>query len=134
MTANDIARVDPRGPRFGAAITTVLLALALILGPTWGLVPLGVALIAFGLGAFLGLDKQPWGLLYRSWVRPRLAPPAELEDSRPPRFAQLVGFIFALLAATLNAVFDFCLGCEVWALWQRLRHRAVGPRRVSLNS
>lgn len=153
MTTDTIRRIDPRGPRFGAAITAGLLALSLALGPAWGLVPLAVALTAFALGAFAGLDQQPWGLIYREWVRPRLAPPVELEDARPPRFAQVVGLgfavlgmlgsvagapvlfypavAFALLAATLNALFDFCLGCEAWTIIQRLRRRAVAPRRVA---
>ena len=149
----DIARIDPRGQRWGAAITSVLLAGALVAGPSWGLIPLVIALAAFAAGAVFGLDKQPWGLLYRHLIRPRLGPPAELEDPRPPRFAQAVGLGFAvialagalaglavvfyaaaalaLLAALLNALFDFCLGCEVWAIVQRLRHREVGQRRVA---
>ncbi len=139
--------IDPRGPRFGAVITTVLLALAIALGPRWGALPLVIALAAFAMGAFGGLALQPWGIIFRAWVRPRLGAPAELEDERPPRFAQLVGFLFAvtallgvllhvaplfytaaglaLLAAALNAVFNFCLGCEIWTLWQRARHRAT---------
>ncbi len=139
-------RVDPRGPRFGAAVTTVVLALALVLVGT----PVGTALIAwqtlvFALGALVGLQAQPYGWLFRTVVRPRLAPPSELEDAAPPRFAQAVGFVFAivaliaalagattvatvaialaLIAAFLNAVFAFCLGCEMYLILARLRHR-----------
>lgn len=152
MTTDDIARIDPRGPRFGAAVTAVLLATAILLGPVWGLIPLTVTLAAFAAGAFLGVGRQPWGLVYRRLVRPRLAAPSELEDPRPPRFAQAIGLVFsvlgvigaltgivplfyvaaafALLAATLNAVFDFCLGCEVWTIVQRPRHRAIAERRI----
>ncbi len=137
------ARIDPRGPRFGAIITSVLLAVTLLLGPTWGLVPLVIQTIAFVGGSVFGLSRQPWGWIYRTWVRPRLAPPAELEDEAPPRFAQTVGLVFAVLAlvgaltgltplfwvatgfalvaAFLNAAFDFCLGCEFYLLIQRLR-------------
>lgn len=137
------ARIDPRGPRFGAIITSVLLAVTLLLGPTWGLVPLVIQTIAFVGGSVFGLSSQPWGWIYRTWVRPRLAPPAELEDEAPPRFAQTVGLVFAVLAlvgaltgltplfwvatgfalvaAFLNAAFDFCLGCEFYLLIQRLR-------------
>ncbi len=140
-------RIDPRGPRFAAAVTAILLAAALVLGPERGLVPLGVQLAAFAAGALLGVHRQPWGWAFRRFVRPRLAPPAELEDARPPRFAQAVGLGFAavalagallgatpvfhvatgfaLVAALLNAVFDFCLGCEVYLRVQRLRRRAV---------
>lgn len=150
--------VDPRGPRFGAAVTVLVLALALVLGPVWGLIPLAIQTIAFALGAIGGLHLQPWGILYRSVVRPRLAAPTELEDPRPPRFAQAVGLgfavvalvaglvalagvpalvwvfyiatAFAFIAAFLNAAFDFCLGCEMWVLLQRLRKVDTGPRRT----
>lgn len=97
-TSSDAPQIDPRGPRFGAAITAVLLSLILILGP--GSVPalilLVVQTLAFAAGALLGPASQPWGLVFRRFVRPRLAPPAELEDARPPRFAQAVGLVFAL--------------------------------------
>jgi hypothetical protein len=137
-------QIDPRGPRFGAGITAVLLAAVLVLGPAS---PIALALLivqtlAFAAGSLLGVKAQPWGVVYRTLVRPRLDPPAELEDSRPPRFAQTVGLAFALAglagvlfplpvlfyvavafaltAALLNAVFDFCLGCEVYLLGKRL--------------
>lgn len=150
--------IDPRGPRFGAAITTVVLATTLLLGPVWGLIPLGIQTLAFALGAVGGLHLQPYGVIYKTAVRPRLKAPAELEDPRPPRFAQVVGLVFALaavagsllvlgdlagfawlfyiavafalIAAFLNAAFDFCLGCEVWVLIQRLRGAALEPRRI----
>ena len=141
--------IDPRGPRFAAAVTTAVLIAALLLGPRWGLVPLAVQLAAFGAGAVLGPARQPYSWLFRRFVRPRLGPPATLEDPRPPRFAQAVGLGFALIAlagalagaapvylaalgfalvaALLNSVFDFCLGCEVYRRVQRAR--AVGVAR-----
>lgn len=139
-----LQQIDARGPRFGAAITTAVLAAAVAAGPT----ALGAALIAvqtlvFGLGAFLGLQFQPYGIVYARVVRPRLSGPAPLEDAAPPRFAQLVGFVFAvaalggalvgswalftiaaalaLVAAFLNAAFAFCLGCEMYLLGKRIR-------------
>ena len=146
MPTTDTRQIDPRGPRFGAAITSVVLAAALLLGGTPGLILLALQAAVFALGAGLGLAAQPYGRLYRAFVRPRLAPPAELEDERPPRFAQgvglafaLVGLVgglagvpavffvatgFALVAALLNAVFAFCLGCELYLLGRRLRHPA----------
>lgn len=127
--------VDPRGPRVAAALTTAVLALALLTGSSWLLVAQAAV---FALGA---LDRSPYGWAYRRAVRPFLAPPAELEDARPPRFAQLVGLVFALLAlagvaagssvlavaataaaltaAFLNATFGVCLGCEAYLLLQR---------------
>ena len=139
-------QVDPRGPRFGAALTTVVLAVALVLvGTTAGTVLIAWQALVFALGAFVGLNAQPYGWLFRRLVRPRLAPPTELEDAAPPRFAQLVGFVFAavalvaavtgvtvvatvaialaLAAAFLNAAFGFCLGCEMYLLGRRLATR-----------
>jgi hypothetical protein len=138
------ALIDPRGPRFGAVITSVLLTVVVILGPgsVPGLIVLLVQTLAFAAGSLLGLQAQPWGLIYRRFVRPRLGAPAELEAAEPPRFAQTVGLVFAvaglagwgfglpvlfwiatgfaLVAALLNAVFDFCLGCEVYLLGRRI--------------
>lgn len=139
-------KVDPRGPRFGAVITSTVLAMILLTAPS----PLASALlilqtVVFGLGAFAGLQFHPYGWIYRTFVRPRLAPPAELEDSAPLRFAQLVGFLFAataligtlanstsvalgavglaLGAAFLNAAFNICLGCEMYLLGKRITSR-----------
>jgi len=140
------AQIDPRGPRFGGAITTIVLAAALILvGTTAGTILIAWQLLVFALGALVGLHAQPYGVLSRRLVQPRLALPAELEDIAPPRFAQAVGLgfmvialasalfgatvvttvaiAFALAAAFLNAAFDFCLGCEVFLLGKRLLHR-----------
>jgi len=137
-------QVDPRGPRFGGAVTTVVLALALVLvGTTAGTLLIAWQTAVFALGALVGLHAQPYGIFFRRVVRPRLAPPTELEDAAPPRFAQAVGLgflsvallaslagatvvatvavAFALAAAFLNAAFDFCLGCEVYLLSRRLR-------------
>ena len=147
MAADSSSRptVDPRGPRFGAAVTTVVLAVALVLmGTTVGTVLVAWQTIVFALGALVGLQAQPYGIVFRRLVRPRLSPPAELEDSAPPRFAQAVGLLFmvvaliallagatpvatvavalALAAAFLNAAFNFCLGCEMYLMWARLRH------------
>ena len=146
-STNTPPSIDPRGPRFGAAITSVVLAVTLILGPTTpGLVLLVIQTVVFALGSLVGLSAQPYGILYRRLVRPRLAAPAELEDPRPPRFAQTVGLVFALaglagllwapvlfyvavgfalVAALLNAVFDFCLGCEVYLLGRRIAGRPL---------
>jgi hypothetical protein len=131
--------IDPRGPRFAAALTTVVLAVVLLTGSAW---LLAAQTVVFALGAFVGLQASPYGAMYRRVVRPRLAPPAELEAAAPPRFAQGVGFAFglvgtvalvvgattvglvavglALAAAFLNAAFGFCLGCEMYLLVRRL--------------
>ncbi|MEJ1089903.1 DUF4395 domain-containing protein [Microbacterium sp. Mu-80] len=180
------AGIDPRGPRFAASITSVLLLIAVLLGLTglstaqftgsfgwfayqpiadtsfgfvagtnaWVISGVSVAqrvldpaflvLLAIALLFLWGVVSprtHPWSLLFRALVRPRLAPPAELEDPRPPRFAQGVGLFVvgvglllhllgvpwvlpvaaaaAFIAAFLNAAFGFCLGCQMYLLLQR---------------
>jgi hypothetical protein len=146
-------QIDPRGARFAAAVTAVVLAAVLLLAPA----PIGVALLAvqtavFAIGAGRGVQHTPYSWLFRTVVRPRIGPPAEREDAAPPRFAQAVGFGFAavglvgfllgaslvgvvatgfaLAAALLNAVFGLCLGCEAYLLIKRL----TGPRVVPVGS
>ena len=145
------AGIDPRGPQIAAGMTTVVLAAVLLLSPG----PIATALIAaqavvFGIGTVLGVQHTPYALVFRTLVRPRLAPPAHLEDPRPPRFAQgvglgfavvaLLGFLlgattlglvatgFALAAALLNAAFGFCLGCELYLVGARVLSRDATTR------
>ncbi|WP_214109748.1 DUF4395 domain-containing protein [Acrocarpospora catenulata] len=130
-------QIDPRGPRFGAAVTTLVLALVLITGNPW---LLAAQALMFLLGA---AGQAPYVLFFKRFVRPRLGPPGELEDATPPRFAQGVGIVFAvlgligfaagvtplalgataaaLLAAFLNAAFGLCLGCELYLIIRRLQ-------------
>ena len=138
--------LDPRGPRFAAALTTVVLAVALITGS--GLLVLAQAVV-FAVTA-TNPRIGPYGLIYRALVAPRLRPPAELEPVAPVRFAQLVGLTFAtagavgwlagvpalglvatgaaLAAAFLNAAFDVCLGCEGYLSIRRLTGRPLTAR------
>jgi len=131
--------IDPRGPRFAAIITTVVLATVLITGSAW---LLAAQALVFAAGALFGLRYAPYGWVYRRLIRPRLGPPTELEPEAPPRFAQAVGLVFALVgvagyatgltwlgmaataaalaAAFLNGVFGFCLGCEMYVLIRRV--------------
>jgi hypothetical protein len=136
-------QVDPRGLRFGAALTTVVILVVMVTG-RWEL--LAAQAVIFAAGAIAGLRFAPYGLLFKVAVRPRLGPPAELEAEAPPRFAQAVGLFFAavgvvgyasgftalgivaaamaLVAAFLNAAFGFCLGCEMYLLIRRVRPAA----------
>lgn len=113
-------------------------AAARILDPGFLLLSAIAALFLWGV---LSPRTAPWGVLYRTVVQPRLSPPAELEDPRPPRFAQGVGLVVAVtglllhavgvpwalpvaaamafIAAFLNAVFGLCLGCQLYLLLQR---------------
>ena len=184
------AGIDPRGPRFAASITAVLLLVAVVLSlvgvstargfgwfayqpladesfavvaGSWVLPSVGLATRAADPGFILSAviaalflwgvawpSTAPWGVLFRKLVRPRLSAPEELEDPRPPRFAQGVGLFVvavglalhlagvpwalpiaaaaAFIAAFLNAAFAFCLGCQLYLLLQRAvpKKRAAG--------
>jgi len=168
--------IDPRGPRFGAGITAVILlaliAYALLRDPSTGttsidhgtdgeeaswsslslltvserlLLPstivLALLVALFAWGAFAGIQRHPYGLLFKALIGPRLTPPTELEDPVPPTFAQGIGFVitlvglvlhvagvpwalvfaasFAFIAAFLNSVFGYCLGCQIYLLLVR---------------
>ncbi len=130
--------VDPRGPRFAAWVTTAVLAV--VLATSWWPL-LAAQAVVFAIGAFAGLRVAPYSLVYRHLVAPRLRATGEREDAGPLRFAQGVGFgfavlgtlgyaldvpglgavatAFALAAAFLNAAFAFCLGCETYLLIRR---------------
>jgi len=136
--------IDARGPRFGAAITTAILALALVFHSPIAII---FQLVVFATGALFGPQKTLYGLIYRTFVKSHLKSEAPTEDVRPPQFAQRVGLGFALVAtiglaasssltftiatsfalaaAFLNAAFNFCLGCEVYLLIARLRNRSI---------
>jgi Domain of unknown function (DUF4395) len=138
--------VDPRGQRFAASLTTVVLAATLLTGSPW---LLALQAVVFAVSVVRGVHASPYAWLFRRFVRPRLAPAAELEDARPPRFAQGVGLGFAvvgllgaalgltpvflvatglaLAAAFLNAAFGYCLGCEVYLLIRRFAPRHDVP-------
>jgi hypothetical protein len=131
--------IDPRGPRFGALITTAVFIAVLITSSAW---LLAAQAVVFAVAAIFGMKYAPYGLIYRYLVRPRLGPPKELEPPAPPRFAQGVGLAFAvigvvgyatgvtglgiaatacgLIAAFLNGAFGICLGCEMYLLIRRM--------------
>ena len=142
-------QIDPRGPQFNAMLTSVVLALSLLTAPDMvGVALLGLQAVLFAIAVAFGVQRTPAAFLFRRFVRPRLAAPSHLEDPQPPRFAQGVGLVFAvvglvgylsgaplvgaiatgfaLAAALLNAVFGFCLGCEMYLLFRR-----VAPNRTT---
>ena len=145
-TEAPIGQVDVRGPRFAAWVTTAVLVITLIVS-SFSLVAaaviLGVQAVVFAIGAIGGPRKHPYGLIFAKLVAPRLAPVTEREPVPPLKFAQLVGFVFAvvgvvgfatgvsalglaatgfaLVAAFLNAAFAICLGCQLYPLVARLR-------------
>ncbi len=131
--------IDPRGPRFGALITTVVFAVVLITSSVW---LLAAQALVFAVAVVFGMRHAPYGLVYRLLVRPRLGPPKELEAEAPPRFAQGIGLLISvigiigyaagitplgitaaalgLIAAFLNGVFGLCLGCEMYLIIRRI--------------
>lgn len=162
-------QIDPRGPRFGAAVTSALLLVAIFLaltGPATtlsagsstltqlALDPGFLALVAIAIlfaWSLVAPGSQPLQAVFRSAVQPKLAPPEEWEDARPPRFAQGVGLAVvgvglvlhlagvplalviagaaAFIAAALNATVGFCLGCEIYLLLVRVR--VITPKAPS---
>ena len=133
-------RLDPRGVRFAATVTTVVLAVVLLTGSG---VLAALQAVVFAIPVVAGMRWSPYGALYRTLLAPRLGPPREREDAAPVRFSQAVGLVFAavaaigylsgatvlgivatafaLAAAFLNAAFGFCLGCEMYGLLGRVR-------------
>jgi len=146
-TAAPAGAVDPRGQRFAAAVTVAVLAAVLVVPAPYAVVLLAGQTAVFALGTIRGAHATPYGALFRRVVRPRLGPPREWEAPEPPRFAQGVGLVFALIglaallagatlvgqvavgaaltAALLNAAFGFCLGCEVYLLGRRALARTI---------
>jgi hypothetical protein len=134
--------IDARGPRFGAVITSIVLATALATNNVWVIV---AQAIVFAIGAFKGPQFTPYAFIFKTLVKPRLKKAGSTEDVRPPQFAQTVGLLFALTAAAgsfagldavftiavafalaaafLNAAFNFCLGCEIYLLLLRARSK-----------
>ena len=137
--AGSASSVDPRGLRFAATVTAIVLAVVLL---TSSAVLLAVQAVVFAAGAFGGLRRAPYGVLFRRTLARRLGKPTELEPELPPRFAQAVGLgfavigvlgyavglgwlgivatAFAFIAAFLNAAFGYCLGCEFYLLSRRV--------------
>ena len=133
-------QIDARGPRFSAAITTAVLAIALVTSNLW---VISFQAVVFAIGAIRGPQFTPYALIFKKLIRPRLKSEVTFEDVRPPQFAQSVGLGFALVAviasvvgaggvftvavgfalaaAFLNAAFNFCLGCQVYLLLVRTR-------------
>jgi len=143
-------RVDVRGPRFAAWVTSAVLLLTLIVSaasPPAAALILGAQAVVFAVGAIGGPRRHPYGRVFAAVVAPRLGPVKEREPAAPLKFAQLVGLIFAiagvagfvagafvvgfyvglvataaaLVAAFLNAAFGICLGCQLYPLVARFR-------------
>ena len=140
-------QVDPRGPRFGAAITSALMVLVIFFSLDETTVNLAAAIMAFSVvmfifGSTLGPSRHPYSYLFKYTLRMMLPAPNVMEDSRPVHFAQVVGLIVtgsglllhliavpyalpiaaaaAFVAAFFNALFAYCLGCQMYLGLKRL--------------
>jgi hypothetical protein len=133
-------QIDSRGPRFGATITMLVLIAVLYFESIELLI---FQTLMWTIGATFGPQKSPYGWIFKSLIKPRLKKVGDLENVKPPQFAQFVGLIFgvvgitgfiigstplfliatafALAAAFLNSVFNFCLGCEMYLLLVKAR-------------
>ena len=138
-----VVLIDARGPRYSAGITSVVLALALITESSY---VIGFQFAVFLSVVLFGLRRSIYGFIYRNLIQPRLSGPVPSEDQRAPRFAQLIGALFAFVAllggitgnsavfliatsfalgaAFLNAAFGFCLGCQIYLILLRLTKRS----------
>jgi len=144
--------IDVRGPRFGAAITSVVLASALLLQGT-----LGTALVVwqwamFAVAAVLGLRHSVYGNLFR-FVKRRLdlGPPPATEPEAGPRFAQACGLAVltvalvalgagattvawaavatVLVLSLLLASTNVCIGCLLYGVVSRMPAPLGAARR-----
>lgn len=138
-------QVDPRALRFSAAATASVLAVVLLV--VGGARPLALGLLAsqvavYGFTAFVSVHWSVWAQIFARVIWPRISAATELEDARPVRFAQLIGFVLTALAllgfvsgadalgnaltvvvvvgAVINASTGVCLGCRFYLLARRL--------------
>ena len=140
--SKSVPLIDARGPRYTAALTTIVLSAALI---TESNLIIGFQFAVFLSAVLFGLRRSIYGFLYRNLIQPRLSGPVPSEYESAPRFAQLIGALFAftalfggltgntavfliasgfaLAAAFLNAAFGFCLGCQMYLLILRATKR-----------
>jgi hypothetical protein len=140
--SKSVPLIDARGPRYTAAFTTLVLSAALI---TESNLIIGFQFAVFLSAVLFGLRRSVYGFLYRNLIQPRLSGPVPSEYESAPRFAQLIGALFAftaliggltgnstlfliatgfaLSAAFLNVAFGFCLGCQLYLLIVRATKR-----------
>jgi hypothetical protein len=142
-----IEQLDPRGPRFGAGISSILMLLVIYLSldpasEQVALTVMGFAVLMFTFGSLLGPAKHPYSYLYKYTLRKFLSAPAYMEPATPVHFAQVIGLVItglgltlgllgipfalpiaaaaAFMAAFVNAVFAYCIGCQMYLGLKRL--------------
>src|SRR6476619_6179610 len=93
-------QVDVRGPRFAAWVTTAVIVATLIASAVSSIaaaVILGVQAVVFAIGAWRGPRQHPYGLIFQRLVVFNDTATTEKEPVAPLKFAQLVGFVFAVV-------------------------------------
>ena len=127
--------IDPRGHRFGAGVSALLLIGAFLTGTTW---LIGVVLLSIVVSAAFGLRFSIYGAVWRRIAKALALPKTEPEHEYPPRFAQVLGSVALILALiafalgattvgwgftlavaglqTLLAITGYCLGCRLYFL------------------
>ena len=127
--------IDPRGHRFGAGVSAVLLIVATLTQTPW---LVALVLVSIGTSAAFGLKYSIYGAVWRRIVKVAGLGKVEPEHEYPPRFAQVLGsialtlsllafvvgattlgWVFALAVAGLQSVLaitGYCLGCRLYFL------------------
>ncbi|MDR0366054.1 MAG: DUF4395 domain-containing protein [Bifidobacteriaceae bacterium] len=135
--------IDARQLRFSAAVSSLVLVLALVAGTKWGSIPLAIQTLVFAAGTLAGLSYQPYFWLFDWLVMPRLATPPVPEDRRAVQSAEGLGLVLtlaaafgiifsspvlfyvataiALVASLAAAIIGLCAGCELYRWITRLR-------------
>jgi hypothetical protein len=136
--------IDARAPRFNQAVVGTFALVGVIFGWPLAWMLMGAQL---AIGVTLGRRFCITCVAYFSIVQPVIGE-GELEDSRPPRLANMIGAAFLLAAALawwlggeavgtalgalvavlalVAATTGFCTGCEIYRLTARLR--GISPR------
>ncbi len=138
-TNQDLSVIDIRAPRFNQTVVALGATVAIFTGAWPILALLGTQL---GVSVLFGRKYCLPCVFYFEVVQPRLGP-GPVEDSRAPRFANMLGTLFLLssslayatgftavgvalgglvaVLATLAATTGLCVGCEVYRIVAKLR-------------
>ena len=96
--------IDPRGHRFGAGVSAILLAIAFVTGTPW---LVAAVLLSIGVSGAFGLQFSIYGVIWRRIARALALPKIEPEHEYPPRFAQVLGSVALILALVAFAMLVF---------------------------
>lgn len=145
-------QIDRRATRFSAAVASAVLGLALVFGPVFGLPLIAIQTFVFAIAAVMGMQAEPYLVIYGKYIRPRRGTGVEPVADRPYRFSAALGMLLgctallagvlsasilyyvvtglAFAAAAVHAVTGTCLGCQ-W--YNRIAESMAGPRNVEFD-